>query len=75
MDRSSWIRLWDANIPPKLRVFVWQILNRILPTTEAQLLEWSLSSLVVRSVGVARRPWSICFWIVRWRVSSVASRG
>ncbi|CAL1387091.1 unnamed protein product [Linum trigynum] len=35
MDRSSWIRLWDANIPPKLKVFVWQILNRILPTTEA----------------------------------------
>ncbi|CAL1405295.1 unnamed protein product [Linum trigynum] len=35
MDRSSWIRLWEANIPPKLKVFVWQILNRILPTTEA----------------------------------------
>ncbi|CAL1383817.1 unnamed protein product [Linum trigynum] len=35
MDKASWIRLWNANIPPKLKVFVWQILNRILPTTEA----------------------------------------
>ncbi|CAL1356986.1 unnamed protein product [Linum trigynum] len=35
MDRTSWIRLWEANIPPKLKVFVWQIFNRILPTTEA----------------------------------------
>ncbi|CAL1378184.1 unnamed protein product [Linum trigynum] len=35
MDRSSWIRVWEADIPPKLRVFLWQILNRILPTTEA----------------------------------------
>ncbi|CAL1389956.1 unnamed protein product [Linum trigynum] len=37
MDRASWIRLWEANIPPKLKVFVWQIFNRILPTTEALL--------------------------------------
>ncbi|CAL1413585.1 unnamed protein product [Linum trigynum] len=35
MDRASWIRLWEANIPPKLKVFAWQIFNRILPTTEA----------------------------------------
>ncbi|CAL1377702.1 unnamed protein product [Linum trigynum] len=35
MDKSSWIRVWGANIPPKLKVFVWQILNRILATTEA----------------------------------------
>ncbi|CAL1399610.1 unnamed protein product [Linum trigynum] len=35
MDKESWIRLWDADIPSKLKVFVWQILNRILPTTEA----------------------------------------
>ncbi|CAL1383578.1 unnamed protein product [Linum trigynum] len=35
MDKQSWIRVWDANIPPKLKVFVWQILSRILPTTEA----------------------------------------
>ncbi|CAL1400383.1 unnamed protein product [Linum trigynum] len=35
MDKESWIRLWEANIPPKLKVFVWQILHRILPTTEA----------------------------------------
>ncbi|CAL1408755.1 unnamed protein product [Linum trigynum] len=35
MDKTSWIRLWDANLPPKLKVFIWQILNRILPTTEA----------------------------------------
>ncbi|CAL1408424.1 unnamed protein product [Linum trigynum] len=35
MDRASWIRVWNANIPPKLKVFVWQILNRVLPTTEA----------------------------------------
>ncbi|CAL1369761.1 unnamed protein product [Linum trigynum] len=33
MDRKSWIRLWEAKIPPKLKVFVWQILNRALPTT------------------------------------------
>ncbi|CAL1377510.1 unnamed protein product [Linum trigynum] len=25
----------EADIPPKLRVFVWQVLHRILPTTEA----------------------------------------
>ncbi|CAL1377911.1 unnamed protein product [Linum trigynum] len=35
MDRTCWIRLWEANIPPKLKVFAWQIFNRILPTTEA----------------------------------------
>ncbi|CAL1372026.1 unnamed protein product [Linum trigynum] len=35
MDRPSWIRVWEAPIPPKLRVFLWQILNRLLPTTEA----------------------------------------
>ncbi|CAL1360111.1 unnamed protein product [Linum trigynum] len=35
MDKPSWIQLWEANIPPKLKVFVWQIFNRILPTTEA----------------------------------------
>ncbi|CAL1377149.1 unnamed protein product [Linum trigynum] len=29
------VRLWGANITPKLKVFVWQILNHILPTTEA----------------------------------------
>ncbi|CAL1392877.1 unnamed protein product [Linum trigynum] len=35
MDKRSWIRVCEANIPPKLKVFVWQILTRILPTTEA----------------------------------------
>ncbi|CAL1381420.1 unnamed protein product [Linum trigynum] len=35
MDKPSWIRVWEAKIPPKLKVFVWQILNRALPTTEA----------------------------------------
>ncbi|CAL1383989.1 unnamed protein product [Linum trigynum] len=35
MDKASWIRLWEANIPPKLKIFAWQLLNRILPTTEA----------------------------------------
>ncbi|CAL1354917.1 unnamed protein product [Linum trigynum] len=35
MDKPSWIRLWEANIPPKLKDFCWQIFNRILPTTEA----------------------------------------
>ncbi|CAL1374602.1 unnamed protein product [Linum trigynum] len=35
MDRASWIRLWNADIPPKLKVFVWQIFNRALPTSEA----------------------------------------
>ncbi|CAL1354012.1 unnamed protein product [Linum trigynum] len=35
MDKSSWIRLWEADIPPKIRVFVWQIFHRILPTTKA----------------------------------------
>ncbi|CAL1360407.1 unnamed protein product [Linum trigynum] len=35
MDKASWIRLWEANVPPKLKVFVWQIFHRILPTTEA----------------------------------------
>ncbi|CAL1389594.1 unnamed protein product [Linum trigynum] len=35
MDRSSWIRVWAAPIPPKLRVFLWKIFNRLLPTTEA----------------------------------------
>ncbi|CAL1383262.1 unnamed protein product [Linum trigynum] len=35
MDRASWVSLWEANIPPKLKVFVWQIFNRILPTTKA----------------------------------------
>ncbi|CAL1372399.1 unnamed protein product [Linum trigynum] len=34
MDKPSWIRVWEAKIPPKLKVFVWQILNRDLPTTE-----------------------------------------
>ncbi|CAL1409387.1 unnamed protein product [Linum trigynum] len=35
MDKNSWIRLWDANIPPKLKIFAWQIFNHILPTMEA----------------------------------------
>ncbi|CAL1384042.1 unnamed protein product [Linum trigynum] len=35
MDKPSWIRLWEADLPPKLRVFVWQIFHRILPTMEA----------------------------------------
>ncbi|CAL1401342.1 unnamed protein product [Linum trigynum] len=35
MDKASWVRVWGANLPPKLKVFVWQILNRLLPTTEA----------------------------------------
>ncbi|CAL1381938.1 unnamed protein product [Linum trigynum] len=35
MDKASWIRLWEANLPPKLKVFVWKILNRMIPTTEA----------------------------------------
>ncbi|CAL1410227.1 unnamed protein product [Linum trigynum] len=35
MDKKSWIKLWDADIPPKLKVFMWQIFNRVLPTTEA----------------------------------------
>ncbi|CAL1411430.1 unnamed protein product [Linum trigynum] len=35
MDKPSWIRFWEANIPPKLKVFCWQIFNRVLPTTEA----------------------------------------
>ncbi|CAL1397819.1 unnamed protein product [Linum trigynum] len=37
MDKDSWIRIWEADIPPKLKVFVWQILSRVLPTTEALL--------------------------------------
>ncbi|CAL1406463.1 unnamed protein product [Linum trigynum] len=35
MDRESWIRMLNANIPPKLKVFLWQIFQRVLPTTEA----------------------------------------
>ncbi|CAL1380781.1 unnamed protein product [Linum trigynum] len=35
MDRPSWIRVWEAPVPPKLRVFLWQILYRLLPTIEA----------------------------------------
>ncbi|CAL1404858.1 unnamed protein product [Linum trigynum] len=35
MDKLSWIRVCEAKIPPKLKVFVWQIPNRALPTTEA----------------------------------------
>ncbi|CAL1383715.1 unnamed protein product [Linum trigynum] len=35
MDIASWIRLWDVNIPPKMKVFVWQIFHKIIPTTEA----------------------------------------
>ncbi|CAL1413851.1 unnamed protein product [Linum trigynum] len=44
MDRASWIRLWESNIPPKLKLFVWQIFNRILPTMEA-LIEKDVSVL------------------------------
>ncbi|CAL1395371.1 unnamed protein product [Linum trigynum] len=35
MGKEDWVRVWNANIPPKLKVFLWQIFNRILPTTEA----------------------------------------
>ncbi|CAI0429775.1 unnamed protein product, partial [Linum tenue] len=35
MDKTSWVRLWNAPIPPKLKVFIWQVFCRILPTTEA----------------------------------------
>ncbi|CAL1357044.1 unnamed protein product [Linum trigynum] len=35
MDKSSWISLWEVDILPKFRVFVWQVFDRILPTTEA----------------------------------------
>ncbi|CAL1377377.1 unnamed protein product [Linum trigynum] len=38
MDKPSWIRVWKAKIPPKLKVVVWKILNRALPTTE-ELIE------------------------------------
>ncbi|CAL1368759.1 unnamed protein product [Linum trigynum] len=44
MDRASWIWLWGADIPPKLKVFVWQIFHRILPTTEG-LIEKSVPVL------------------------------
>ncbi|CAL1376453.1 unnamed protein product [Linum trigynum] len=44
MYRASWIQLWNANIPPKMKMFVWQIFNRILPTTEA-LIEKKVSVL------------------------------
>ncbi|CAL1400065.1 unnamed protein product [Linum trigynum] len=44
MDRVSWIWLWEADIPPKLKVFVWQIFHRILPTTEG-LIEKSVPVL------------------------------
>ncbi|CAL1375269.1 unnamed protein product [Linum trigynum] len=35
MDRPSWIRLWGLPIPPKLKIFLWQVMHRFLPTTEA----------------------------------------
>ncbi|CAL1361259.1 unnamed protein product [Linum trigynum] len=35
MDRASWKRVWNLGIPPKLKVFLWQVLHRFLPTTEA----------------------------------------
>ncbi|CAL1353289.1 unnamed protein product [Linum trigynum] len=35
MGKEDWVRVWNANIPPKLKVFLWQIFNRVLPTTEA----------------------------------------
>ncbi|CAL1372690.1 unnamed protein product [Linum trigynum] len=51
MDKASWIRLWEANVPPKLKVFLWQIFNRILPTTKA---------LIVRGIEVHPRC-SVCW--------------
>ncbi|CAL1412758.1 unnamed protein product [Linum trigynum] len=35
MDWPSWIRLWNADLPPKLKIFLWQLFHRLLPTTEA----------------------------------------
>ncbi|CAL1399702.1 unnamed protein product [Linum trigynum] len=35
MDRGNWKRVWNLTIPPKLKVFLWQVLHRFLPTTEA----------------------------------------
>ncbi|CAL1379943.1 unnamed protein product [Linum trigynum] len=49
MDKASWIRLWDANIPPKLKIFAWQLLSRILPTSEA-LIERKIEVLPQCSV-------------------------
>ncbi|CAL1397177.1 unnamed protein product [Linum trigynum] len=34
--------MWALQIPPKLKLFVWQILHRILPTTEALIEKWVL---------------------------------
>ncbi|CAL1395745.1 unnamed protein product [Linum trigynum] len=35
MDQGSWKRVWNLAIPPKLKVFLWQVLHRFPPTMEA----------------------------------------
>ncbi|CAN0830754.1 hypothetical protein LINGRAHAP2_LOCUS1511 [Linum grandiflorum] len=37
MDRSLWKSVWSLAVLPKLRLFLWQILHRILPTRQALL--------------------------------------
>ncbi|KAM5560293.1 hypothetical protein ABKV19_021457 [Rosa sericea] len=33
--RSYWNKLWQANVPPKVKVFTWRLLNGALPTRSA----------------------------------------
>ncbi|CAL1409682.1 unnamed protein product [Linum trigynum] len=35
MDAALWRKLWSLGIQPKLKFFMWQVMSRILPTTEA----------------------------------------
>ncbi|CAL1360223.1 unnamed protein product [Linum trigynum] len=62
MDRTSWMRLWALKIPPKLKLFLWQIFHRILPMTEA---------LIEKRVQVLPRC-PVC-WVVSGYMCSLRS--
>lgn len=39
--RVSWARLWNAKVPPKVKIYVWRLANELVPT-------WA--NLVVRHI-------------------------
>ncbi|CAN1730043.1 Uncharacterized mitochondrial protein AtMg00310 [Linum perenne] len=38
MEKSTWVSIWTLPIQPKLRLFLWKVLHRILPTLQGIMI-------------------------------------
>lgn len=38
-DTFEWHKIWQLNIPPKVKVFCWQLASSFLPTRDALLMK------------------------------------